>query len=255
MAKQKSKRIKVVLPVRVGRTDDAGRTVTFLLHTLDISRTGARLGGFDGEMQVGDIVSLECRNQKLRCRVIWIGSPKKQLQFGVESLQPGKEIWGVPLPNGEGEDYFGPTSTAARAPVRQESNHERQRHPRYSVAGEASLFNLRGQEGRAVRIKDISLQGCFIETDSPADVNTRLRLLIKLQEGEIDTFVVARTCFPGVGMGVEFTQMSSTDSERLRLQIARLEREALSLLEASTSPQDRGRPQDPRIERQDTSRP
>jgi hypothetical protein len=94
---RRSKRIKSVLPVRLWI---AGSQDSHLAHTLDVSNHGVQLGGYRGEMRVGDKIVIQYRHAHAQFRVTWIvareGSSEKQV--GAECLEPGKQIWGAEFP-------------------------------------------------------------------------------------------------------------------------------------------------------------
>ena len=93
--KRRSKRSKAVLPVRLLI---AGSEDIHLAHTLDVSNHGVQLGGYRGEMKVGDEIVIQYRHKQAQFRVTWItaceGSSEKQI--GAECLEPGKHLWGAP---------------------------------------------------------------------------------------------------------------------------------------------------------------
>src|SRR6266404_4597250 len=62
MGLRRAQRVKAVLPVRVWGTDAAGKEFIAMAHTLDVSRTGARIAGVAAAMRVGDNVGLQYRN-------------------------------------------------------------------------------------------------------------------------------------------------------------------------------------------------
>jgi hypothetical protein len=92
-----SPRRKMVLPVRV--TLD---TVNHLAHTVDITQTGALLGGLRTELQPGMIVTLQRGSKKAKFRIAWIRQigPNEQ-QAGVVSLELQNNFWGVNLSDQE----------------------------------------------------------------------------------------------------------------------------------------------------------
>ena len=102
IGKRRSKRIKSVLPVRLWI---AGSKDSHLAHTLDVSNHGVQLGGYRGEMEVGDGIVIQNRQMQARFRVTWIvardGSSEKQI--GAECLEPGKQIWGAEFPQQKDE--------------------------------------------------------------------------------------------------------------------------------------------------------
>ena len=91
--KRMSKRIKMVLPVKI-LIDN----VTHLAHTLDITSIGGRLGALRTQLKPGTIISLQRGSTKADFRVQWSRQlGPNELQAGVESLQPHNNFWGVGL--------------------------------------------------------------------------------------------------------------------------------------------------------------
>ncbi len=73
----------------------AGRSETHLVHTLDISKHGVMLGGFRGELKVGDQIEIQYHHKRANFRVVRVipreGSKEKQI--GAECLDPDKHFW------------------------------------------------------------------------------------------------------------------------------------------------------------------
>lgn len=90
----------MVLPLRVWvdpQTDDASSLQ--LAHTLDISPIGARLGGLRTPVQPGQPITVQRGQHKTHFRVIWSKQlAPTEIQAGVETLEIGKKIWDVELP-------------------------------------------------------------------------------------------------------------------------------------------------------------
>ena len=222
MGLRRAQRVKAVLPVRVWGTDAAGKEFIAMAHTLDVSRTGARIAGVTAAMRVGDNVGLQYRNVRGRFRVTWLAvNAAKEPQVGLLSLQPEKEFWGISLPHGE--DTYVPTSAASRTYERRGLEQERRKHARFPVSGTAHISAVQGGLGRNARLADISSDGCYVQTDSPLDVNSRLSLLLRVQTVEIVAHGVVRVSIARTGMGVQFTEVSPSDSARLKALIAQLE--------------------------------
>jgi hypothetical protein len=97
LEKRKSSRRKMVLPVKVSIDK-----VTHLAHTIDITHSGARIGGLRLELQPGMIVSLQRGSNKAKFRIAWIRQvAPNELQAGVESLEMQNNFWGVDLSDRE----------------------------------------------------------------------------------------------------------------------------------------------------------
>ena len=97
IGKRRSKRTRSVVPVRVWI---AGTKDCHLAYTLDVSNDGVKLGGWLGEIKVGDESVIQYRQTHAQFRVIWItaseGSSEKQI--GAECLEPEKQVWGMLFP-------------------------------------------------------------------------------------------------------------------------------------------------------------
>jgi hypothetical protein len=89
----------MVLPVKVS-TDK----VTLLAYTVDITDTGARVGGLRSQLQLGMIVSLQRGSHKAKFRIAWLRDlAPNEVQAGVECLEPRSNFWGVNLSDYENE--------------------------------------------------------------------------------------------------------------------------------------------------------
>jgi hypothetical protein len=89
-------RSKAVLPVRISGNDTSGQPYSELVHTLDVSRTGVRLGAVRRQLEVGSVVALQYRQHKAEFRVVWtkpLGSGAEQ-QVGLEA-DAQKDLWGL----------------------------------------------------------------------------------------------------------------------------------------------------------------
>ena len=98
---QRYQRTKMVLPCRVWTDDEDDNDVAplQLAHTLDISPIGGRLGGLRTPVEVGQTLTLQRGQKKTHVRVIWTKQlAPTEMQAGFETLEFGKKIWDVDLP-------------------------------------------------------------------------------------------------------------------------------------------------------------
>jgi hypothetical protein len=81
-------RVKGVLPVRLFARNSDGVPFQDIVHTLDITPNGARLGAVRRHLQVQDRVIVQFRQCKTEFRVVWIKSLKNtsECQVGLQSL-------------------------------------------------------------------------------------------------------------------------------------------------------------------------
>ena len=99
MQKRSRNRVRGVLPLRIQWTDEAGKSHNELAHSLDLSSRGVRLGGLRHQLAPGAVVVIKHKQWSNRFRVVWIkpveGTP--EFQAGLESLESGKDLWGLEL--------------------------------------------------------------------------------------------------------------------------------------------------------------
>jgi hypothetical protein len=99
LEKRKVPRRKMVLPVKVS-TDK----VTLLAYTVDITDSGARLGGLLKDLQLGMIVSLQRGPHRAKFRVAWIQElAPNEVRAGIECVEPHSNFWGVNLSDRENQ--------------------------------------------------------------------------------------------------------------------------------------------------------
>ena len=156
------------------------------------------MAGFKGVLKAGDAIGIQYRNYKVRFRVAWVKDvARKELQFGAQSLQPENEIWGVELPAAYSDDYVVPTVATPPQRKYEKRRDDRRRHTRYPVTGTAAVSHARSVEARGLKVSDISIEGCFVESDLPFAVDTSLKLLLTIQNVEIEAFGIVRATFRG----------------------------------------------------------
>jgi hypothetical protein len=105
MGERKERREKMILPVHLSGKDSEGRPYALLVHTLDFSRRGARLGGIRQRLRVGETVTLEYKHRRAQVAIRWVGVPgtRTEQQVGIELLEPRNFLW-LEIPNQEYQD-------------------------------------------------------------------------------------------------------------------------------------------------------
>jgi hypothetical protein len=90
-------RTKAVLPVRVKGKDIAGKAFDELVHTLDVTRDGVRLGSVRHQLNVSDKVTVFYRQRRIQFRVVWTKKMKgtSEFQVGLQALTQEGEAWGL----------------------------------------------------------------------------------------------------------------------------------------------------------------
>ena len=99
MDRRHSLRIAVLLPVRIWGVDAYARPFMHLAHAKNISATGAVVKGVPCQVLVGEIVDVQCGEEKAQFRVVWVGQPdsRAQREIGIQCLPAEPLIWVVNL--------------------------------------------------------------------------------------------------------------------------------------------------------------
>lgn len=94
---RRGNRTKAVLPVRVKGKDRAGEAFEDLVHTLDVTPDGVRLGSVRHELNVRDEVTVFYRQRRIQFRVVWTKQLKgtSEFQVGLQAVTQDSEAWGL----------------------------------------------------------------------------------------------------------------------------------------------------------------
>jgi len=92
---------------------------------------------------------------------------------------------------------------------------DRRRTERYSAALGVQLSDERSGAAMQTTTVDIGIGGCYVETLFPPPVGLRMQVVLWLGSTKLLAKGVIRTSYPGVGMGIEFVDLSWEETERL----------------------------------------
>ena len=205
MGEDREARKEVKLAVRIFGTDAEGRVFSENVFTSNISRSGAELAGVQAQLKVDDIIGLTYGASKGRFRVCWAGRPNTTDagRLGLLNLAPEKVLWDVSTPE-EIEKGTWPNMPDRRVEAR--------------VKCKCSVELYPDNQSAPIRTRtgDLSLGGCFIEMSIPLAKGTRAKVGVWLNETKIWARGRVVSCTPGFGIGVQFSEISPPDKQRLR---------------------------------------
>jgi hypothetical protein len=97
---RRGSRTKAVLPVRVKGKDSTGKAFEELVHTLDVTPEGARLGSVRRELSVLDEITIFYRQRRIQFRVVWVKKLQgtSEFQVGLQAVTRDSEVWGLDFP-------------------------------------------------------------------------------------------------------------------------------------------------------------
>jgi hypothetical protein len=93
---------------------------------------------------------------------------------------------------------------------------EGRRSPRYRCKGSVRLQENVSTVTTWATFADISMHGCYVESTTPLSVSTALSLQLSVNGFRVEATGEVRVVYPGLGMGVSFSQISEEDRGRLR---------------------------------------
>lgn len=94
---RRGNRTKAVIPVRVKGKDSEGKSFEDLVHTLDVTPDGVRLGSVRRALNLLEEVTVFYRQRKIQFRVVWTKKMKgsSEFQVGLQAVGQDNEAWGL----------------------------------------------------------------------------------------------------------------------------------------------------------------
>jgi hypothetical protein len=100
LEKRVLRRTKMILGLRISQPVDAS---PLMVHTLDISSSGAKIGAVREDVQAGSVIVIQRGHDRTECLVMWsrrVGP--NEIQIGVEFLKHDTRFWRLDLDEGSG---------------------------------------------------------------------------------------------------------------------------------------------------------
>ncbi len=182
-------------------TDVHGRKYEQSVIAHDLSQQGARLDGITEPLAPGSRVTLHYKDAIVVAHIVWVVllAGGDGCQAGIRLLDPKRCPWKNALFSSEETRYLP----------------ERRKAERYRMSVGVQLSDERQQHSMRGNTADVGIGGCYIETLFPPAVGARLQVLLWLGAAKLLAKGVVRASYPGVGMGIEFVDLSWEETERL----------------------------------------
>lgn len=207
MGQRREPRKDVKVSVRIFGTDAEGRPFSENVSTFNVSREGAGVSGVTAQVKVGEIIGLTYGKNKGRFSVKWAGQygTPQAGRVGLINLSPDKPLWDFALPT-PSFDEFG----------RQAMGLERRKHTRLKCVNSVELHPGGAAAPIWGKASDLSVGGCFVEMPIPLAVDTKLKIGLWIKETKLWATAKVVNSRPGFGIGIQFSEISPEDSERLK---------------------------------------
>ena len=93
---------------------------------------------------------------------------------------------------------------------------EKRKSPRYRCQGSAQLREISTGAAMWATFSDISLHGCYVEAAAGYPVSSAVAVTMEVNGYRVEVTGEVRVSYPGLGMGISFTEVSDKSRERLR---------------------------------------
>jgi hypothetical protein len=99
MDRRRTRRVTVLLPVRIWGVDGEGLPFSEVVRAKNISNKGAVLQGMGHTMKAGEMLQLKLGQHHAEFRVVWVGKPGtcRQGEVGIQTIASEPNIWDVNL--------------------------------------------------------------------------------------------------------------------------------------------------------------
>jgi|SRR4051794_22952959 c-di-GMP-binding flagellar brake protein YcgR len=100
---------------------------------------------------------------------------------------------------------------------------ERRHYARLRCALPVDVRPLHSSFPLQAETTDLSLGGCYVATMFPLPIGTEVEFRFWIEETRVGCRAVIRTCDPGVGNGIQFSDLDELSRERLQAYLASLQ--------------------------------
>lgn len=207
MEKRPESRIAADIPVRIWGMDSDGKPFFQNAMASNLSSEGALISRIHHALKQGEIIGVQYGDKKGRFEIKWVkavGVPKT-FEAGVQLLAGQLVPWA---------EVAGKDKPAAKPAQR---GAEKRRFVRHKVL---YPITISFEDGRRSHMQcnatDISGRGCYVESLVPLMIDTRVIVTFWIDSKKFHTKGIVRASDPGVGMGIEFTELEMQIQQQLQ---------------------------------------
>jgi hypothetical protein len=193
--------------------DASGRPYFEFVHTIDITPEGARLGGVRSPVAPGTTVALQYEGRRGRFNVVWARPVEgtAELEVGLHTLECDTGFWTPPAVSESAAESA--AEEKKDEPASTVNAGDRRRNQRYEIDATAEVRLAGSAHGTWVKVGDVSNGGCYCWTINPLAVAVPVEVTLRINGLDVLAAGIVRTCHPGSGMGIEFTQFETPAHE------------------------------------------
>jgi hypothetical protein len=204
MEQRPESRLDADIPVRVWGMDADGRPFFQSASAGNISNNGAMLSRINHPLKPGDIIGVQYGEKKARFRVVWVidAGLVRKIEVGIEIIANQQVPWEEITPTPAAQEHRGKN---------------KRRFVRHKMLFPIEIsFEDRQRSHMQTSATDIGGRGCYVETLVPLSTGTKTLITFWMDTEKVKTTGVVRASDPGVGMGIEFTDLDNIVQHRLQ---------------------------------------
>lgn len=212
MDKRPEPRLPVDLPVRIWGMDVDGRPFFQTATANNLSSEGIMISQISHLLKPGDVVGVQYGDKKARFNVVWVADAglERKIEAGL-CLRDDQEIpW--------------PELATPRPVLESTGQKNKRRFARHKILFPLEIsFDDSPRSHMNASATDIAGRGCYVQIMVPLPIGTKVRVKFSMGSQKIETLGVVRASDPGVGMGIEFTELDSKIQYRLQAHLEKLD--------------------------------
>ena len=210
MEKRPEKRAPAEIPVRAFGMDADGKPFFEKAVASNLSSEGAQLARVQHSLKIGEVIGIQYGDKKARFEIKWVkpGFLPNTIEAGLFLLNGQAVPWAEETTESQSEQ--GSTKLAPKGS-------DKRRFVRHRVSFPLTIsFAGGGRSHMQCSATDIGGRGCYVESLVPLPIGSEIMVTFWVDSEKFTTKGIIRASDPGVGMGIEFTELQMHIQQKLQ---------------------------------------
>jgi PilZ domain len=207
MDKRPETRVPADIPVRAYGMDAEGKPFFEKAVASNLSSEGAQLTRVQHSLKIGEVIGIQYGDKKARFEIKWVKP----------GFLPNTVEAGLFLLSGQTVPWSEETSESQKGPRVVARGSDKRKYTRHKVNFPLTLsFAGSGRSHMQCAATDIGGRGCYVESLVPLPIGSELMITFWVDSEKFTTKGIIRASDPGVGMGIEFTELPGQVQQKLQ---------------------------------------
>lgn len=220
MEKRPESRLPTEIPVRAWGMDADGKPFFQNATASNLSSEGALLTRLGHALKEGEIIGIQYGDKKARFEIKWVKpvGVTKAFEAGVRMIQGQTNPWQDLTAESRAASRLSPRGTeAVRAG-------DKRRFARHRVNFPLTISFPDGRRSHMqCTATDIGGRGCYVESLVPLQIGTEVVITFWIDSEKFSAKGIVRASDPGVGMGIEFTDLDVQIQHKLQAYLDKID--------------------------------